>query len=504
MRTRLIFGVVAVALAWLWSGGGSAQTPKRGGKITIGITVAVRQLDPHKMNSGDEYPLSFWMYNGLTRLREDGNAEPDLATEWKPNDDLTRWTVKLRKGVLFHNGREMTSEDVAASFNRVLDKATASLGRSMLTTIDKISTPDRYTVEFALNTPYFEFPKVLGTIQAKVAPKEALDTLAEKPVGTGPFKLAQFVPGDFVRLVKNDKYFVPDQPYLDEIIYKTFPEPLVATTALKQGAIDIFYGAPVDQIPDLKRAGGMIAVESAATNNWDAIFLHNKRKPYSDLRVRLALNYATDKQKLVDTALFGAGTPVDTPVAPTSPVFNKELVPRKQDFAKAKQLLAEAGFPGGLDVVLYAPVGRVDRERLALAVQEMWRPAGIRVKVERVPWDKFVAEIELKGDAYSSGYKGRSTVDQNLYGWLTCEGSYNMFHYCNPELDRLLDAGRRARTLDEQKRIYAKAQQAIYDNPPGVIAWVSNSYSAHRKQVHNYRNHPLYGHLYLDTVWLDK
>src|SRR3989442_952655 len=185
MRIRLVVSAVALALTWLAAGESAAQTVKRGGKITIGIIVAVRQLDPHKTNSGDEYPPTFWMYNGLTRLREDGNAEADLATEWKPNDDLTRWTVRLRKGVLFHSGREMTSEDVAASFNRVLDKATGSLGPSMLTMIDKTPPPDRSPVEFALNTPYFEFPRVLGTIQAKVAPKEAFDTLAEKPVGTG-------------------------------------------------------------------------------------------------------------------------------------------------------------------------------------------------------------------------------------------------------------------------------------------------------------------------------
>ena len=185
-------------------------------------------------------------------------------------------------------------------------------------------------------------------------------------------------------------------------------------------------------------------------------------------------------------------------------MFNRDLGLRKQDIPKAKQLLAEAGFPNGMDMVLYAPVGRADRERLGLAVQEMWRPAGLRVKVERVPWDKFVAEVELKADVYASGLKGRSTVDHNLYGWLTCDGSYNMFHYCNPELDKLLDAGRRARTLEEQKRVYGKAQQLIAENPPGVIAWVSNAYSTHRKYVRNYRIHPLYGHLYLDTVWLDK
>ena len=504
MRSRVLAVAVVTLLVGCLGRAVDAATPKRGGKITVGSLAAMRQLDPHKTNSADEYPATFWMYNGLTRLRHDGNPDPDLATDWKSSDDLTKWTVRLRKGVLFHNGREMTSEDVSASYKRVLDKNTASLGRSMLTMIESISTPDRYTVEFTLNTPYFEFPKALATIQAKIAPPEAFDSLSEKPVGTGPFKLAQFIPGDMLRLVRNDKYFVQGQPYLDEIVYKVFPEPLVATTTLKQGGLDIIYGIPVDQVPDLQRAGGDVVVESTATNNWDSIFVHNKRKPYSDLKFRLALNYATDKPKLVDTALFGAGTAVDSPIAPTSPVFSKDPPLRKQDLGRAKQLLAEAGYPNGIDVTIFAPVGRANRERLALAIQEMWKPAGIRVKVERVPWDKFVADIELKADMYASGLNGRATIDQNLYAFLTCDGSYNMFHYCNPELDKLLDAGRRTRSPEEQKRIYARVQQTLYDNPPGVIAWVSNAYSAHRKSVQNYRIHPLAGHIYLDNVWLDK
>jgi peptide/nickel transport system substrate-binding protein len=504
MKCRVLAVATVTVLVACLGRDADGATPKRGGKIVVGSLAAMRQLDPHKTNSAEEYPPTFWMYNGLARLRHDGNPEPDLAVDWKPNDDLTRWTVRLRKGVLFHNGREMTSEDVVASYRRLLDKATASLGRSMLTMIESMSAPDRHTVEFTLNTPYFEFPKALGTIQAKVAPKETLDSLAEKPGGTGPFKLVQFIPGDMMRLVRNDKYFVQGQPYLDEVVYKVFPEPLVATTTLKQGGVDIISNMPVDTVPDLQRAGSDVVVESAATNNWDAIFLHNKRKPYSDLKFRLALNYATDKQKLVDTALFGAGTPVDSPIAPTSPVFNKDLPLRRQDIAKAKQLLAEAGYPSGVDLTLFAPVGRANRERLALAVQEMWKAAGIRVKVERVPWDKFVADIELKADAYASGYAGRATIDHNLYAWLTCDGSYNMFHYCNPELDQLLNAGRRTRSLEDQKRIYGRVQQVLHDNPPGVIAWVSNAYSAHRRHVQNYRIHPLWGHLYLDSVWLDK
>lgn len=503
MKTR-IFAVATAMMMMLVALADSAlaQTPKPGGKITIGIANALRQLDPHKTNQGEDYPPTFWMFNGLTRVLRDRSVVPDLATGWKSTPDLKKWTVSLRKGVLFHNGREMVGDDVVASFRRVLDKATGSLARGMLAVIESVNAPDRYTVEFVLNAPYAEFPTVLGTIQAKVVPRDLVDSLSKTPIGTGPFKLAEFVQGDFVRLVKNDKYFVAGQPYLDEIIYKTLPEAVVAATALKRGEIDIFYGVPVEVTADLQRAGGDVILSRSPSDDWDVVVMNNKKEPYSNLKFRLALNYATDKPKLVETALFGAGEAVETPIAPSSAVFNRNLPVRKQDFVRAKQLLAEAGFPNGIDLLMIAPAGRTDRERLALTVQEMWKPAGIRVKVERVPWDKFVAEVELKGDLYATGLRGRATIDQNLYAWLACQGSFNMFHYCNPDLDKLLDAGRQARTLDEQRRIYAQVQQVIFDNPPGVIAWVKAQYEARRKHVQGHEMHPLFGHLYMDSVWL--
>jgi peptide/nickel transport system substrate-binding protein len=501
MKTRAL--VLATAMLLGTAGDGAlAQMPKPGGRITIGIANALRQLDPHKTNQGEDYPPTFWMYNGLTRVLRDRTVVPDLATGWKSTPDLRKWTVSLRKGVLFHNGREMVADDVVASFRRVQDRATGSLGRSMLAVIETIAAPDKYTVEFGLNAPYAEFPTVLGTIQAKIVPRDLVDSLAKSPVGTGPFKLAEFVQGDFMRLVKNDKYFVPGLPYLDEIVYKTLPEAVVAATALKRGEIDMFYGVPVEVTTDLARAGGDVILSRSPSDDWDVVVVHNKKEPYSNLKFRIALNYATDKAKVVETALFGAGEPVETPIAPSSAVFNRNLPARKQDIGRAKQLLAEAGYPNGIDLVMQAPAGRTDRERLALTVQEMWKPAGIRVKVERIPWDKFVAEVELKGDIYATGLRGRATIDANLYPWLACQGSFNMFHYCNPELDKLLDAGRQARTLDEQKKIYGQVQQMIFDNPPGVIAWVKAQFEARRKHVQGHEMHPLFGHLYMDSVWL--
>ncbi|MBI3967743.1 MAG: hypothetical protein HY329_19055, partial [Chloroflexi bacterium] len=309
---------------------------KRGGTLTIGTLSSPRQLDPHRTASADDYLHTFWMFNALTRILPDGKVVPDLAESWKSSDDLTKWTFTLRKGVLFHDGRELNAEDVVASLKRVQDPATGSIGRAQLAVIQGITAPDANTVELMLNTPYSELPKAVGAIQAKIAPKDSFGSLSEKPVGTGPFKFAELVVGDKIRVVRNDKYFVKDQPYLDEIVYRVFPEALVAATALRRGEIDIWYRVPPDQIKDLQRAGGEVVVEGAPTGSFDAVIVHNERKPFNDPKFRLALNYATDKQKVVDAAVFGFGTPVDAPIPPNSPVFRKDLPLRKQDVAKAK------------------------------------------------------------------------------------------------------------------------------------------------------------------------
>jgi peptide/nickel transport system substrate-binding protein len=477
---------------------------KRGGTLTVATLSSPRMLDPHKVNSGDDYPHGFWMYNALTRIQPDLTVVPDLADSWKANEDLTKYTFTLRKGVLFHNGQEMTADDVVASIKRVQDPATASISRNFISMVESINAPDRYTVEFGLSSPYANLPTALGAIHMKIAPKELLGTLGEKPVGTGPFKFVELVPGSHMRLVRNDKYFVPGQPYVDEVVYKVLPEALVAATALKRGEIDLWYRVPADQVKELQRAGGDVVIDGVPTGSFDAVIPHNKRKPFNDPKVRLAMDYATDRQKVVDAVLFGYGTAVQTPVSPSSPFFKKDLPLRKQDIAKAKQLLAEAGYPNGLDLTIIAQAGRVNRERLALVIQDMWRPAGIRLKVEKVPADRFVADVEMKADLYASGWAGRATLDQIFNVALHSKASYNMFHYENPKLDMLLDDAKRARTVEEQARLYGLAQQAIYDNPPGVIVYVQNDYSATRKAVRNFKVHPLFGVLYLDGVWLDK
>src|SRR6185436_15503108 len=133
-----------------------------------------------------------------------------------------------------------------------------------------------------LNAPYADLPTTLGTIHMRIAPKDLLGTLSEKPVGTGPFKFAEFVPGSHVRVVRNDKYFVAGQPYLDQVIYKVVPESLVAATALKRSEVDVWYPVPTDHVQDLRRApDGNIVVQGVSTGNWDGIFVHNQRKPFS-------------------------------------------------------------------------------------------------------------------------------------------------------------------------------------------------------------------------------
>jgi peptide/nickel transport system substrate-binding protein len=164
--------------------------------------------------------------------------------------------------------------------------------------------------------------------------------------------------------------------------------------------------------------------------------------------------------------------------------------------AAAKKLLAEAGFPNGFDITIYTPVGRPTRERIGLAVREMLKPLNIKVDIQRVPWDKFINEIEGKQAFYVDGFYSRPTIDSSIYPWYHSNGSWNttLWNYKNAEMDRILEAARAARTDAEQKALYVKFQALALEDPPGVVPYVINHINAYRKNVKGFQSTPMMLH----------
>lgn len=465
------------------------------GTLRVALPSNVNTLDPAKTKIGEEYIINFLVYSGLTELDPTGKPKPDLAESWTASEDQKTWTFKLRKGVKFHDGREFDSEDAKATFARIMDRATGSTARVNFDIVSSIEAPDKYTIIFNLKIPYSGFADILGDRQTRIVPKDKLDTITNAPVGTGPFQLVEFKPGDRIELKKNPNYYVSGTPKLDGIVFRIMPETAARIAAVDTGQVDLVWDLPPEVIDQFK-GNTKVVVDSVPTSTWDGLIMNASQKPFDDVRVRRAVSLAIDKKAMVELSLFGYGTPTHTMIPPSSPFFNDKIA-IKTDIPQAKKLLAEAGFPDGFSTILYVPSGRPTRERVGVGAAEMLKAIGIKVDLQRVPWDKFVKDIEGKEAFYTDGFYSRPTLDTSIYPWYHSTGSWNttLWNYKNPETDKVLDAARAAKTDEERGKLYKEFQQLAIDAPAGVIPYVLNHTNAYRANVKGFKSSPM--------MWLD-
>ena len=217
---------VGMAVAGLGSrpGGAEAQQPKSSGTVTVSHPGTPRNLDPAKQVSGDEYMITNQVFDTLVHYNYDGKLQPLLAESWEKSADVKTWTFNLRKGVKFHHGKEMTSEDVKATVEHVLDPKTGCTLRTALEMIETIETPSPYQIRFRLKFAYAELDAPLSSREASIVAKEKMDVLSKDVSGTGPFRFKEIVQGDRAVVVKNADYWQKGIPYLDQVVFKEVPE----------------------------------------------------------------------------------------------------------------------------------------------------------------------------------------------------------------------------------------------------------------------------------------
>jgi peptide/nickel transport system substrate-binding protein len=359
-----------------------------------------------------------------------------------------------------------------------------------------MEAPDAHTVRFQLKAAYAGFADLFSDRQARIVPRDKLDTLASEPSGTGPFRFKSIRPGDRIELVRNPDYFVPGIPMLDGVVLRIIPESAGQVAALETGDVDLVWNLPLESIAQFK-SNPEVVLDSVPTSTWDGIIMNSAMPPFTDARVRHAVALAIDKPALVEFALNGFGTPTHTMIPPGHPFYNSDLKIAPPDLDRARKLLAEAGHADGFDITIHVPVGRPTRERTGTAVREMLKPLGIKADVQRIPWDKFITDIEGKAAFFVDGFYSRPTIDSSVYPFYHSTGSWNttLWHYRNADMDRVLDGARAAGTTDEQARLYKEMQVIALDDPPGIIPYVINHVNAYRKNVKGFHSSPM--------MWLD-
>ncbi len=504
MKRRIFMFFIAVLALALSAA--SAEAQQRGGVLKFAVPSVKPGLDPARTRTGDGYMLTAMIFSNLTRISYELKPEPQLAHKWETNADGSEWTFHLRKDANFTNGRPVVASDVKFSLDRILDPKTASKGRKALGPIKEIVVKDDHTVVFKLHGPYADLALQLGNTFARIIAKENLADIAYKPIGSGPFILKEYIPGNKAILVRNPNYFEKGLPYLDEVHQIYIKEYAAQVSALKTGEIDIMYFAPVEIIDQLRKDPN-VEVKIVSAPSFQPLIMWVTEKPFNDVRVRQALRFAVNREAMMEAATGGLGVlGNDTPVSPSNPYYNKALPQRKQDIAKAKKLLAEAGYPNGIDITLYTSTQRPGLEPAAVVAQQVVAESGFRVKIESVEIARLYKDIIPKAKPFATSHNnwfGRPTIDESLTPFYYTKSNWNYTGYSNPEVDKLLDQAKSLTDFASRKKLYDRVQEILYNEGPDVVPYFKNYVSAIRKEVKNYHLIPVQ-YVDLRETWLER
>ncbi|WP_165790746.1 ABC transporter substrate-binding protein [Pleomorphomonas carboxyditropha] len=493
LSRRGFMAATSVLIAGSTLGAVSAQTARKTLRIAAGEADGPKgTLDPAFSAVDPDSARVSLVYERLVIQDDTFTPQPQLALSWESNETADVWTFKLRQDVKFQDGEPFTARHVVYTFRRLLDPATGSPGTPSLSAIDgdKVEAVDDYTVRFTLKTPVVEFPSYLvNRFTYIVKEGQPTDQLRTAGIGTGPFKVEHYVPGEEPAIfVKNDTYWRPGLPKVDAVELRSIPDPSARIAAIAAGQVHVVWDLPRIGLETLESNPDVHLIEVRAPFVMTLSFWTDT-KPFDDVRVRQALKAVVDREAVLKLVAGGHGTvAADNPVAPWIQYGLDEPAP-KRDVARAKQLLAEAGYPDGIDLELFTSGATPGFVELATLYQGLAAEAGIRVKVTRTPDSEYWSNIWLKKPFISSSWSGRD-ADAALSVPYLSDADWNETHWKNPEFDGLIHEARR--TVDAAKRaeLYQKAQKLLQEDGGVIIPVFVNSVAAASAGVSGVKLYP--------------
>lgn len=503
-RQLLLIGTAGAALA-VYMPPLRAQTAEPGGTLRISVNVTPNVLNPMLTRLGTEYMLAEMLYSGLTILGTDMTAQPDLATEWSSNADATEWRFTLRDDAVFSDGTPLTGNDVVASFAKLLDPETAAPGRRNLGPISTVSAEADNIIVVRTETPFADLPVALTYPTAKVIPARIaegdFESLAREPVGSGPFRLVEFRPDEVAILERRDDYYVPNQPYLDRVEIKTFPEASGSTVALLAGEVDLMLEVPPSDFFRVSSADGITGMRTPSGRFLDVV-MDCSVPPFNDQRVREALSYCVDRKAMVELVAEGYGTPGnDTPINSAYRYYSEAPL-KPYDPEKSRALLAEAGYPDGIQIELVAATTPSFRASLAVVLREMAAPGGFAIDLQTMDFSTYLAQVWKKGKFYVGFYNMLPAEGMSFNLLFTSDASWNETKWNNKTFDSLVNAADQTTDVAKRAEFYAKAQQLMREEVPAVIPCFFDVLGARADYVNGYDQHPRGASFSLHKVWL--
>jgi len=505
---------------------GTPQSSTRGNTLVIGIGADATLLDPQKvMNNESGYVMGL-IFDRLVHYKP-GTTEivPGLAERWEISKDGLVYTFYLRKGVKFHDGTPFDAKAMAKELDRVTNKDNPnyykktpgihSFADETYALVSKVDVVDDYTIRITLKKPYAPFLSDLGMVWSGVMSPTAVEKYGQDsglhPVGTGPFKLVEWVRDDHITLEANKDYW-GGKPKLDKVIFRIIPENSVRLMKLQKGELDIIDGINPDDVPKIKADPNLVLYEEPGLAI-NGVRLPNQVPPFNDKRVRQALNYAVNKKEMDDFLYKGLAVEMNSPLPPVQWGYDDSLKGYPYDPDKAKRLLAEAGYPNGFQTKLltypnprgYNPVG----PKMAVAIQEYLKKINVDVKIEQLEWGAFLQTVRSgKYDGMAlGGWSGDNGDPDNFLYTLFHSSTYpvgNTAGYKNPKVDELLVKARETSDHEERIKYYKEAQKLIMEDAPWIFVNSVKQIRAASKRVKGFQLNPLQMFLDFEKVYLEQ
>lgn len=461
-------GLVSGATLLPVSSARAQAAPKRGGRLLVGIAGggAKDKLDAHAPTSGPDIARVFALYEPLAMRNAKYEFEMMLAESITSNATADVWTVRLKPGIEFHNGKTVAADDVIATIQRIIDPKNPKWGAAGLSDVDPkgMRKLDERTVEIALTSPFAEFDLQIGQYGNGIVPA---DYDPAKPIGTGPFNFGSFTPGDRSVFPANKNYRREGQPYVDELVIIDFPDDTARINALLGGQVQAIDNLPFSQTRVMGVTPGMKALV-AQTGAWLPFTMRVDQAPFDDVRVRQAMRLIVDRKQVIAQALSGQGDVANDMHSPFDPCYAADLPQRIQDLDQAKSLLKAAG-RDGLQVELVTSGVAAGVVEAAQVLAEQARGAGVAITVRKVDPGVFYGDQYLKWTFAQDFWFTRDYLQQ-VASCALPTSPFNETHWNNEAFQKLIAEGRR--TLDKTKRcaILHEAQKIEHDEG-GYIVW---------------------------------
>ncbi|HKL75170.1 MAG TPA: ABC transporter substrate-binding protein [Halanaerobiales bacterium] len=486
-----------------------AQEPEYGGKLvmTDGSFSDAKTLDPHKASAAGSMRYIENMYNTILRYKKGsyGELEGDLAKDYKISDDGKVYTFHLHEGVKFHNGDELTAEDVKYSVNRIIEQ---NVRASHFEAVKEMEISDKYTIKFIMDKPVAPFTTFLAYPMNAIVNKNVVEandgSIDNADAGSGPFKLVEWKKDQHLLLEKFEDYFVKGKPYLDQVEMRPIPDATARTTALRNEELDMILQLEAKNVDKLKSEEGIV-VESKPGTYWEYLGLNTKEGPLSNKKVRQAVAWGIDRSMLAEMVKFGHATPLDGgPIPPGHWAHPGLEIYPEQNLDKAQALLDEAGYSDGFSTELIVLSANDAQKNAAMIIKQQLAQLGIDIEIRALESSVYFNKLGNQDFKMTViGWIGFVDPDEFLYNIFHSGEQWNQQAYSNKEVDRLLEKGRTTPDREKRKEIYKDAIKLIVEDAPMAFLYVNDQAAAYLEKVKGFDVNPTKTTNSLQDTWLD-